>query len=938
MDDDIYDSVKDGTQRVGRAAADVGKKAIRKATSRIGKKAVSAVKHVGKLLIKAIIETIIAFLPWILIILLILSLIGFASFAMFEIKGNIQAFNPRYENNLEINDDGRYISKGNSPSNPQNSTLSKFYKYVSGQSVYLIREENLKKVLSPDDNDAPKDYYNRESDYRLDPNMLYAMDKYAFGGDVLYPEQIVQPVQYDDDFRLKHLTNDKGELTAESSKLNKKGEITKDKHLSVSDYGLGSVFKFTSKFNKEEILNYKYTAIDIWDSEKNTVVTEKYEDEDITNRFGKPWEYWQEPVPDTKEPIDLITDIVSIQGNIKYRYNPEELENEKNKKPLRACSTSELAALGMGETMHECNKVFYDVYKEEKTGVDSDGETYTYVVEHRLYKSRDGYFAEHAPYPIEEEKNVEEDIRYVKDYFTFFSSNRPIEARTLDELEENTPKDSYIFTEVDSEIITNSDIVNNSPALRAASQYFEIMAKYSKIYGVNPYIILAMAATESSGDHEGNMVGCGVSGNAACGLMQVEYPGTVVTGFTVHNYETGEEDTWKFPNVGKIEGGPLKPDGTPYGLRGIEAIRDVDHNILAGVMEFATKLDKWNSNIYLAIQAYNYGDAGLQAVLDAANAALGTTNEYWFEHPEDERWAEYHIAGHGTQYHYRKVVGFYAGEDFGIPIDAQFADRDQPSGGLLSSATGFLKDFFSKFKKDPTEEYFKGERIYYENGLGPDAIHEMITIGTIMTTKGNYQDQAEAEEQTNMLYAGYMNNLAATGGSIAGGSGILPPTLPNNPTDKDVIPPGAETFVTPTDIEVIKANNGLPSGTGVFGYNRGDYYHKGIDLSGPTGTPCYAITDGVVEISRFSSTAGNWVVIRSDQYDITFVYMHFNRATVAEGQKVSKGQVVGYIGTTGNSTGPHLHFELYHPASNFKGGSSDKTPINPTFLIQVKSS
>lgn len=950
MDDDLYDSVKEGSKKAGKAAAKMGKNAVRKLTSKVGKKAVSATKKIGKLLIKAIIKTIIALLPWIVLILSLLSFIGFVAFAMFEIKGNIQAYNPRYENNLEVNDEGRHVSKGTTPSNPQNNTLSNFYKYVAGQSVHLIKEDEPKVVYTPDDDGAPKDYYNREKDFRLDPNMLYSMDKYAFGGDVLYPEQIIQPVQYDSEFRLVHLTNDKRELTAESKKLNEAGEIIDETHLAVSDYGLGSVLKYTSDFNKEEILNYKYKKKDVWDDTQKKVVPEEYKEENILNRFGDPWEYKQVPVPNTEKPIDLITNIVSIQGNIKYRYDPKEKENEKNKKPLRACSAEELNALEKDDVMHECNKVFYDEYKEKKTKKKEDGTLETYTVTHRLYKTREGYFAEHAPYPIEEEKNVEEDIRYVTDYFTFFASNRPEESRTLEELERNTPKDSYIFTEVDPDSIFTSDKVNNSPELKAAAEYFPIMVKYSKIYGVNPYIILAMAATESSGDHEGKMQLCRTGVKAACGLMQVESPGEPgkVAGFKVKNYETGQIDSWQFPNQGNVEGGPLKPDGTPYGLRGIDAVSDVDHNILAGVMEFATKLDKWGSNIYIAIQAYNYGDGdpdpnvtekGMYAVLKRASDALGKPMEYWLENPDDLSWADYHIAGHGTEKHYEKVVDFYVGEDFGIPITAEFADRDSSSssGGFISSATEFLKGFFKKFKKEPTEEYFEGKRIYYENGLKPNAIHEMITIGTIMTTKGNYQDQADAEEQKNMLYAGYMNNLSATGGTIggSGGTGILAPTLPSNPTELDVIPPGAENFITPTDLDIIKAHGGMPSDTGVFWYHRGDYYHKGIDFSGPLGTACYAITDGVVEISNYSESAGNWVVIRNDESDMIFVYMHFENSTVVAGQKVSKGQVVGYIGTTGKSSGPHLHFELYHPASNFNGGSTDRIPINPTFLTKV---
>lgn len=84
-------------------------------------------------------------------------------------------------------------------------------------------------------------------------------------------------------------------------------------------------------------------------------------------------------------------------------------------------------------------------------------------------------------------------------------------------------------------------------------------------------------------------------------------------------------------------------------------------------------------------------------------------------------------------------------------------------------------------------------------------------------------------------------------------------------------------------------------------------YHSGIDVSAPKGTKIVAAYDGEVAWSYYSSSAGNWVGI--DHGDgIYTVYMHMSKRLVSEGQKVKKGDVIGLVGSTGRSTGNHLHF------------------------------
>ena len=86
-------------------------------------------------------------------------------------------------------------------------------------------------------------------------------------------------------------------------------------------------------------------------------------------------------------------------------------------------------------------------------------------------------------------------------------------------------------------------------------------------------------------------------------------------------------------------------------------------------------------------------------------------------------------------------------------------------------------------------------------------------------------------------------------------------------------------------------------------------YHQGIDLGAPEGTPIYAARTGRVTIASYSNSAGNYVSINHGD-GFSSIYMHMTRYVVSSGQAVSAGQLIGYVGSTGISTGPHLHFGI----------------------------
>jgi murein DD-endopeptidase MepM/ murein hydrolase activator NlpD len=85
--------------------------------------------------------------------------------------------------------------------------------------------------------------------------------------------------------------------------------------------------------------------------------------------------------------------------------------------------------------------------------------------------------------------------------------------------------------------------------------------------------------------------------------------------------------------------------------------------------------------------------------------------------------------------------------------------------------------------------------------------------------------------------------------------------------------------------------------------------HNGIDYFAPTGTPVYAAGDGTVIRSAYAATNGNHVFIQHPNSIVTR-YLHFSKRAVKQGQKVRQGQTIGYVGSTGLATGPHLHYEF----------------------------
>jgi murein DD-endopeptidase MepM/ murein hydrolase activator NlpD len=117
-------------------------------------------------------------------------------------------------------------------------------------------------------------------------------------------------------------------------------------------------------------------------------------------------------------------------------------------------------------------------------------------------------------------------------------------------------------------------------------------------------------------------------------------------------------------------------------------------------------------------------------------------------------------------------------------------------------------------------------------------------------------------------------------------------------------------------------NRSIPNGaplkykriTDKFGYRihpitKKRHHHSGVDMSAKIGTPIYSPADGVVEYAKYKGEYGNYLLIEHP-FGFKTAYGHLEGFSVKSGDYISKGDLIGYVGNTGRSTGPHLHYEI----------------------------
>ena len=147
-----------------------------------------------------------------------------------------------------------------------------------------------------------------------------------------------------------------------------------------------------------------------------------------------------------------------------------------------------------------------------------------------------------------------------------------------------------------------------------------------------------------------------------------------------------------------------------------------------------------------------------------------------------------------------------------------------------------------------------------------------------------------------------------------------PPVVSTPSTTPSYTPPSSAGWIVPCSYTAFTSPFGVRIHP-IYGYEK---MHNGVDLAGITGTPIYAARSGTVTTATYGSSGGYYVNI-SHGDGFSSIYLHMTHYIVSRGQYVNQGQVIGYMGSTGASTGPHLHFGIAY----------NGTYVNPANYIPI---
>lgn len=132
------------------------------------------------------------------------------------------------------------------------------------------------------------------------------------------------------------------------------------------------------------------------------------------------------------------------------------------------------------------------------------------------------------------------------------------------------------------------------------------------------------------------------------------------------------------------------------------------------------------------------------------------------------------------------------------------------------------------------------------------------------------------------------------------------------PPDNEPLPPDEVTkfhqLETGLPVALVRLTSKFGKRANPFG--KGHTFHRGIDIAAPLGTPVLAVAEGTIVTSRHHPTYGKYVVIDHHNGYHT-LYAHNSELLVKSGERVKAGQNIAKVGSTGRSTGPHLHFEIH---------------------------
>lgn len=812
--------------------------------------AIGATKALGK----AVLWIAKILLPYILVVIAFLIIVTIGYFLVFEWRGTELEYIQDYQNDVIQNPDGTYSVSENNMTK-ENKVIRDFYQYYGETSVLKIVGDN-DDFLDKDSEEYKKtqDHLKRESSYGLNSHMLLALDDYVYEGKWRYPEQFLKPVAYNKETnKLSPLIDEDGYVIVDSYKQDlETGKRTDEKIKSVRDYGLASILKYNQKEQYTQTIKVKgtYIAEDFWNDKTNEV---------DTRTINEPFEVQMEPTTN----IYMIDNIINFTGEKEFVYQYEDVH-------MSGLKTGSSRDESKPYTKIELDPHIITHYKEETvvdevTGQQTTALVVDYEEVHRLYKYRsdDSEVVENIPVVIDT-ITTKDESNYFDAYMSNLEAYIPREVIEEEALEKRINYDSYVFEE---EYMTDGNVkfevgsLVKSTAFKQASQYATTIQRHANEFGIEPSIILAMIARESSGDNS-------VKG----GLAQISFFGYPSRSITAMNKD-GKKVSF---TIQKSE------------------IKDPDKSIRFMVMYYKSLFDTYNSH-YKAIQGYNLGSGTMKRI---ANIDRNAWNDEfsWLAYREDARLlaspgsrsGTYTCIPHrevktgpmyGDSCYLENVLAFYNGTGLEVP-------RYENSTGFLS---GFFKGLFEKMFP-PKRDEIEGERIEFIPKIHSSVPKDILKVASAFNNKKLFSD---TELGTISFYDESFDDFYGA----------------TNYTEDQMseMTPNGKGFIWPAELRYNIV-------TSSFGYRihpifKDKRLHTGIDISITSGQNVYAVADGIVSYANWLGGYGNFILINHGN-GLQTAYAHNSSLRVAKGDSVIQGQTIAKAGSTGNSTGPHIHFEV----------------------------
>lgn len=834
------------TDEMSESAQNAGKKVAKKAAKKAG-------KAVRKIAAKVLLKTLVLLAPYILLILLLIGIVIAGYYVMYEIRGSEQVFvyDKRAENTTKVDADKEYERTSQGTISGQTNDIQTYYKYMSEHSYWQITGDDNTKLEQTTD---VRDYYGKEEQYYLNNNFIFALDETMHRKKFIYPEQFIKPVFYDPEkLELKDLTDEEGRLVTEGDVYDSDGEKTDKKEKSVEKYGLASVFKYKKDKRVLTVEGTMYKK-DVWDDGcmcKKSVDT------------NEPFEYTMEGFP---EDIWIMTKAVTFVGEFEFTYETQKNKTEEledNSEPGQKNEAVKKIQVGIGKE-----------YRTESYTVqlpDGTSETKTrkvFVKDHPLYGYRKGGIYESLPV-VKETKPTDKGQKYLRDFLYNYKINLPFSVMGEFDLQARVGGDGVPMM-LDPNIKAGSLV--DSSTFQQCLQHLPLVQRWSTHFGIDPYLVLAKMAQES---------GCRT--NIKDGPMQIVGNGSRTVSAV---NASGQKETYTIHNESER--------------------RNMEKAVRWGVMYFKSLTDMMDGDPLKALQGYNFGEAGVLYIKKKHPDAWKNGTE-WMKWREESR---LHYGGqtsrsvsydcapelkkttgsvYGDTCYVEHVLRYYAGKTMPTPSTPSNGE----DGGIVEDVVDGITDIFNGIKdaiKDWVKDYSKETK--YKN------YEHLATVKEVdwgLRLAGSMQDYVVFSEtkdgDLNFWEKGFSDSLSGDAISLNPDlAGFTPPL--NTPNPRVTSPFGMR--IHP-----------------IYGYPK---MHKGIDLALTTGTPVCAIGDGVVIKAvgdqKYSKKGyGNVVRIKHDN-GTESVYAHLDSTNVQLNQKVTRGQLIGLGGTSGGSTGPHLHFEI----------------------------